>query len=76
MKNICLITFILTFTLILHAQKNDHAKGEFLIQLSENTAIDKVLKNLEQYKISPLSQESISESVKIWHLRFKEIFDE
>ena len=76
MKKQCLSCVFVFFTFSLFAQKNDHAKGEFLVQLLSNEQLNKVLKTLEQYKIAPRFSTCVSESVKIWHLGFDDAIDE
>jgi serine protease len=76
MKKQSLYFLLLFFCLTLQAQKEDHLKGEFLIQLSDNEQIKNVLQTLEKAKIATRFSTCISESVKVWHLGFDAAYDE
>jgi serine protease len=76
MKRKCLYFLFLFFPMMLQAQKENHIRGEFLVQLSDNAEIDGLVKSFESYNSIPHFYKCVSEPIKIWHLGFDETLDE
>jgi serine protease len=64
------------FSITLYAQKSEHIKGSFLIQLAQNQKIETILTRLAAEKIYPTNQRCLSEIVNIWQVNIDKNIDD
>ena len=76
MKQAFLSFIFICLIYALHAQKQDHVKGQILVQLLFNHKITELSTPLQRLKMDIIKSNCLSEDLNIWQLDFDESVDE